>query len=52
MKYDVYYDFGNSANINEKNYVFDGLHYLQKYQIISAHKIFDFTDYESNLQSI
>lgn len=52
MKYDIYYDFGNSANINEKNYVFDGLHYLQKYQIISAHKIFDFTDYESNLQSI
>ena len=52
MKYDIYYDFGNSANIDEKNYVFDGLHYLQKYQIISAHKIFDFTDYESNLQSI
>lgn len=51
MQYDIYYDFGNSADINKKNYVFDGLHYLQKYNIISAHKIYDFTDYYNNLQS-
>ncbi|QOR57629.1 hypothetical protein [uncultured phage cr130_1] len=51
MLYDIYYDFGNSVNIDKKNYVFDGLHYFQKYNIISAHKIYDFTDYYNNLQS-